>query len=80
MKSLDEFAAGCREIAERCAHAGRARSSVHVAPFALEGQFRTAEARDEVGAAGADELIVWLMARDAVDLCEELKALAATLL
>lgn len=80
MKDIEEFAEGCREIDERCRAAGRARASVHCAPFALEGQFRTAEARDAVAAAGGDELIVWLMARELNDLKQELHELAAALL
>lgn len=80
MKNLDDFARGCTELAARCQVAGRARSSLHVAPFALDGQFRTAEERDAVAAAGADELIVWLIARDADDLVLELRELAAALL
>lgn len=80
MSSLDEFAAGCRELNEACVAAGRARSSIHVAPFALEGLYRTAEDRDRIEAAGADELIVWIMARELDGILDELKRLAEELL
>lgn len=80
MKSLDEFAAGCRELEALCRASGRDRHSLHVAPFALEGQFRTAAERDAVAAAGADELIIWIMARDLEAILDELKRLAETLL
>ncbi len=80
MSSLDEFAAGCRELTAACQAAGRDRRSIHVAPFALEGQFRTAQARDQVSAAGADELIVWLVARELDGILDELKCLAEDLL
>ena len=80
MSSLAEFAAGCQELAAACQAAGRDRRSIHVAPFALEGQFRTAQARDQVAAAGADELIVWIMSRDLDDILDELKRLAEDLL
>lgn len=80
MKSVDEFAAGCKALTAECRAQNRARASLHVAPFALEGQCRSAAERDAVAAAGADELIVWLLARDLDDILDELKALAEELI
>jgi probable F420-dependent oxidoreductase len=80
LKDLDGFARGCAELEARCRAAGRARGDLRVAPFALNGQFRSAAERDAVAAAGADELIVWLTARDVDDLVLELRDLAAELL
>ena len=80
MSSIEEFAAGCRELEAACLVAGRDRRSLHVAPFALEGLFRTTADRDRVAAAGADEMIVWIMARELDDILDELKRLAEELL
>ncbi len=52
----------------------------HLGPFALEGLYRTAEDRDQIEAAGADELIIWIMARELDGILDELKRLAEELL
>lgn len=80
LRSIDDFALQCRELERALARTGRPRASVHVAPFALAGQCRTAGDRDRVAAAGADELVIWLEARDSDAIFDELKALAEELL
>ena len=80
LRSVDEFAAGCTELEARCRAVGRDRYELHIAPFALAGQGRTAAERDAIAAAGADELIVWLLARDLEAILDELKRLADELL
>ncbi|MBX9606876.1 MAG: LLM class F420-dependent oxidoreductase [Gammaproteobacteria bacterium] len=80
MSSLDEFAAGCRELEAACAAAGRDRASVHVAPFTLEGQCRTRADRDRILAAGADEVIIWLVAKETAAVQDELHQLAEEML
>jgi hypothetical protein len=42
--------------------------------------YRSAAERDQIAAAGADELIIWIKARELDDILDELKQLAEELL
>ncbi len=75
-----QISEGCEKLEKACADRGRDVSEIHVAPLGLEGLMRTKADRDALEAAGADELIVWILESETEAVLDELKALADELI
>ena len=80
VKDPDDLAAGLKKIHDLCAARGRDPATIHTVPFGLEGQFRTRAECDALGAAGAQEILVWLLGKDLKEILDEIKMLAAELI
>ena len=76
----DDLAAGIKRIEELCAEKGRDPKTIHHIPFGLEHQFRTRADRDAMEAAGAEELLIWILSNELDDVLDELRALADELI
>jgi probable F420-dependent oxidoreductase len=76
----DDLAAGLGKIAVACEKIGRDPGRIRTVPFGLEGQFRTKPERDALQNAGAQEMLVWILAQELDDVLDELKALADELI
>ena len=76
----DDVATGLKKIHAICEENGRDPTTIHTAPFGLEGQFRTKAERDALQAVGAQEMLVWILADELDEVLDELKMLADELI
>ena len=75
-----EIADGKASIDEHAKAAGRDPASIDITAFAPTGLFRTPAELDELGKAGADNVVLWLDGQNEQDLLAELEELAGTVL
>ena len=76
----DALAKGRERLNELCIEAGRDPKSISISQMATEGLSRTVPERIEAERAGADEVIVWIMATELDAVLDELKTLADELI
>jgi alkanesulfonate monooxygenase SsuD/methylene tetrahydromethanopterin reductase-like flavin-dependent oxidoreductase (luciferase family) len=76
----DALAKGRERLNELCTEAGRDPKSISISQMATEGLSRTVPERIEAERAGADEVIVWIMATELDAVLDELKTLADELI
>ncbi len=80
LESPDELADGIEQLKRMCDETGRDFATVDITAFGLDGQWRTADDIAALEKAGANRVVLWLLARETEGLVAELEDLAAEVL